>query len=118
MIFNTRTFFLSIVIALVVGCGDRSTEQQGAEPKVSHANPAIEQLYNRSCISCHSSGAAGAPRAHDTVAWQPRLEQGMDKLVEHTINGINAMPPKGMCPQCSNDDFKALITFMSTKKQN
>ena len=75
-----------------------------------------ETLYNQSCIACHASGAAGAPKKGDAAAWKPRLAQGMDTLLKHTKEGINAMPPKGMCMDCSDDEFKALINYMSVAK--
>jgi cytochrome c5 len=75
-----------------------------------------QELYNKSCIACHASGAAGAPKTGDVVAWTPRLAKGMDKILANTKNGINAMPPKGMCMDCTDAEFKALIQFMSAKK--
>lgn len=75
-----------------------------------------QELYNKSCIACHASGAAGAPKTGDVAAWTPRLAKGMDKLVANAKNGINAMPPKGMCMDCTDAEFKALIQFMTVKK--
>jgi cytochrome c5 len=75
-----------------------------------------QDLYNKSCIACHASGAAGAPKAGDKAAWAPRLAKGTDTLLKNTKNGINAMPPKGMCMDCTDDEFKALIQFMSASK--
>jgi cytochrome c5 len=75
-----------------------------------------QELYNKSCIACHASGAAGAPKAHDVAAWTPRLAKGIDKLLANTKSGINAMPPKGMCMDCTDPEFKALIQFMSAAK--
>ena len=75
-----------------------------------------ETLYNQSCIACHASGAAGAPKKGDAAAWKPRLAKGMDTLLKHTKEGINAMPPKGMCMDCTDEEFKALISFMSGAK--
>ena len=70
--------------------------------------------YNQSCIACHASGAAGAPKTHDVAAWKPRMEKGMDTLVKHAHEGFNAMPPTAMCADCSNEDYKALIEFMAS----
>ena len=70
-------------------------------------------LYNQSCIACHASGAAGAPKKGDVAAWQPRLAKGMDTLLKHTKEGIKAMPPKGMCMDCTDAEFTALIKYMS-----
>ena len=69
--------------------------------------------YNTSCVVCHASGVAGAPTAGDVAAWKPRLDKGMDKLLEHTNKGFNAMPPKGACVNCTDDDYKALIHYMA-----
>jgi cytochrome c5 len=80
------------------------------------ADEAVVAQYNRSCISCHASGAANAPRTGDAKAWEPRLAKGMDVLVTHASAGFNAMPPKGMCMDCTAADYKALIEYMSTGK--
>ena len=71
------------------------------------------ELYNRACMACHASGAAGAPKTGDTAAWAPRLEKGMDVLIASAKNGLNAMPPRAMCMDCTDDEYKALIEFMS-----
>jgi cytochrome c5 len=77
------------------------------------AAPEVVALYNRSCRSCHAQGQAQAPKAGDREAWAPRLTQGMDVLLDHTINGYQGMPPMGMCFDCEAEDFVALIKYMS-----
>jgi len=79
------------------------------------AEPNMEK-YNKSCIVCHASGAAGAPKTGDVAAWAPRMEKGMDALVAAVNNGMNAMPPKGMCFDCSNEEYAAMIIFMAGAK--
>ncbi|EEB77104.1 MAG: c-type cytochrome [Halioglobus sp.] len=69
--------------------------------------------YNKSCAVCHATGAANAPKTGDAAAWEPRLAKGMDTLVASVASGLNAMPPKGMCFDCSDEDVKALIKFMA-----
>lgn len=73
----------------------------------------IEDRYNKSCVFCHGSGAAGAPKTGDQAAWAPRMEKGMDTLVQNTRQGIGAMPPRGMCADCSDEEFRALIEYMT-----
>ncbi|MBZ2188762.1 c-type cytochrome [Alcanivorax sp. JB21] len=73
----------------------------------------VEERYNSSCVFCHASGAAGAPKTGDEAAWAPRLEKGMETLVKHTREGLNAMPPRGMCGDCSDDEYRALIEYMT-----
>lgn len=79
----------------------------------SVASAGVEDKYNQSCTFCHSTGAAGAPKTGDAAAWAPRLEKGMDTLVQNVQNGYKGMPAKGMCNDCSADDLKALIEYMT-----
>lgn len=72
--------------------------------------------YDKFCVACHSAAVAPvlkSPLAHDAAQWAPRLAKGMDALVASVTNGLNAMPPKGTCNDCSAADFKAAIEFMS-----
>jgi len=73
--------------------------------------------YDKSCKVCHATGAAGAPKTGDAAAWEPRLAKGMDVLVASVNTGLNAMPPKGMCFDCSDADYIAMIEYMSTPAQ-
>ena len=76
------------------------------------AEPDMDK-YNKSCVVCHASGAANAPKTGDAAAWEPRMAKGMDVLVKSVETGMNAMPPKGMCFDCSAEDYQALIEFMA-----
>jgi len=69
--------------------------------------------YNKSCAVCHTAGVAGAPKTGNAEAWAPRMEKGMDALVASVKNGLNAMPPKGMCFDCSDEEYMELINYMS-----
>ena len=77
---------------------------------------AVEDRYKKTCAVCHAAGTAGAPKTGDAAAWEPRLAKGMDAMVQSADKGMNAMPPKGMCFDCSADDFKALIEYMAAPK--
>jgi cytochrome c5 len=76
----------------------------------------VADRYNKTCAVCHASGAAGAPKTGVAADWEPRMAKGMDVMVTSVENGLNAMPPKGMCFDCSADDFKALIEYMAKAK--
>lgn len=73
-----------------------------------------EQKYMASCFACHSTGAAGAPKVGPGNAgeWEPRLEKGLDAVVANAINGMNTMPPKGLCFDCNDADLRAIVEFM------
>jgi cytochrome c5 len=70
--------------------------------------------YAASCGACHSVGVAGAPATGNVAAWAPRMKKGMDAQVASVRNGLGAMPPGGLCNSCSDEDYAALITYMST----
>ena len=74
-----------------------------------------EATYNKSCVACHAAGVAGAPKLGDKVAWEPRVATGIDAMLNTAINGKGAMPPRGTCASCSEDDLKAAIEFMLSK---
>ena len=73
-----------------------------------------EQKYMASCFACHSTGAAGAPKvgAGMSTEWEPRLEKGLDAVVQNAINGINTMPAKGLCFDCTDEDLRAIVKYM------
>lgn len=69
-------------------------------------------VYQASCFACHGTGAMNAPKQGDAAAWQPRMAKGFDTVLQNAINGINAMPPRGTCGNCSDDEIKAAIEHM------
>lgn len=72
-----------------------------------------EDVYNGACVACHGSGVLGAPKLHVAADWQPRLdERGLDGVWNNALNGINAMPPRGTCGDCSDEEIKAAIEYM------
>ena len=78
-----------------------------------------EQKYMASCFACHSTGAAGAPKVGDGMAveWEPRLEKGLEAVVANTVNGLNTMPAKGLCFDCTDDDLRAIVQYMIETSQ-
>ncbi len=78
-----------------------------------HAAQDPEAVFNRACGMCHNGQIPQAPKKGDAAAWEPRLKQGMDVLVSHVTNGFIAMPPRGLCMDCTAEDYKAVIEWMS-----
>lgn len=96
-----------------VAGADAPAEAPAAAAPVAAADTGKgKQVYDSSCMTCHSTGAAGAPKLGDKAAWEPRIAQGMETLVQHSINGIRAMPPRGTCAACSDEDLKAAVDYM------
>ena len=72
-------------------------------------------VYGKFCTACHSTGLLNSPKTGDSAAWNAKAEAsgGLDGLLKNAISGINAMPPKGTCADCSDDELKAAIQHMS-----
>lgn len=86
------------------------------------AQPALadgKEVYSKSCIACHGTGASGAPRLGDKAAWAKRIAKGKDALYASALNGITgtAMLPRGTCSACSDDDLKAAVDYMVSQSQ-
>ncbi len=71
-----------------------------------------EQVYNQFCFVCHGAGVSGAPKLKDVAEWTPRLAKGEDALWKSLMSGLNAMPPKGTCMNCSDDELHAALGYM------
>lgn len=76
-----------------------------------------EQIYTTYCQACHATGAAGAPKLGDKAAWAPRIEKGRAILLKHVAAGFNAMPPKGACMDCTEEELDAAIGHMLSTVQ-
>lgn len=101
----------ALLASLTLAACSRS-EPPAAAPAVAAA-PATLKIYEQTCRNCHSNPASGAPQTGDAKAWAPRLAQGRETLLDHSINGYKGMPPMGTCTQCAEQDFAALIEYMS-----
>ena len=76
-----------------------------------------EDVYKGHCAACHATGAAGAPKFGDAGAWGPRIDKGIETLYTHAIGGFNAMPAKGLCMDCSDDEVKAAVDYMTSNSK-
>ena len=74
-----------------------------------------EAVVGQFCNACHGTGLLNSPKIGDAAAWQARADKegGLDGLLAKAITGINAMPPKGTCADCSDDELLAAIEHMS-----
>jgi len=88
-----------------------------AEPAAAPVAASGQEIYQSKCFACHGTGVAGAPKLGDAAAWAPRIAQGMDTLLAHATSGLKAMPPKGLCMSCSDDDLKHAIEYMVGQSQ-
>ena len=71
-----------------------------------------KDVYNSVCMSCHMSGAAGAPITGKADQWSNRLSKGNSTLYDNAINGIGVMPAKGGLMSLSEDEVKLAVDYM------
>lgn len=87
-------------------CGGPAVAASAGEPRSG------EEIYGQFCTACHAVGVLGAPKKGDKAAWDTRLAKGFDQSVALAIKGINAMPPRGTCADCSDEEIAAAVEFM------
>lgn len=71
-----------------------------------------KNIYNRYCKACHDGSYKGAPVLGAKEAWKPRIQQGIDVLLVHTIQGYKNMPARGSCSECNDAQIKAAVIYM------
>ena len=71
-----------------------------------------KEVYNTVCMSCHTSGAAGAPVIGNNSQWSDRLSKGKDALYASAINGIGIMPAKGGVSSLSDNEIKSAVDYI------
>ena len=74
-----------------------------------------EQVVNTFCVACHISGVAGAPRIGNKADWQPREDKDLTELLASVTNGLNAMPAKGLCANCTEQELENAVRYMQEK---
>lgn len=91
------------LITLAFGSAALTTPAMAADGKA---------VYDKTCVACHASGVANAPKFGDKAAWAPRIATGKEALVASVIKGKGAMPPKAGAADLKDDDIKAAVDYM------
>ena len=105
--------FLCASLLVASGCGQGESVASPGSDAVVTAHPG-EEIYQNYCFSCHASGLSGAPKLGDAEAWAPLLAKGPQLLLQSTIEGVPpAMPARGMCFDCTDEQLAAAIDYMA-----
>jgi cytochrome c5 len=141
LIIAVAGFFLVIVIGIILlvifatnkPLGGAGSESQSAQAVAARVRPVAEEgfafkdanapkvlqsgqaVYNATCVACHGSGAAGAPKVGDAGGWGARIAQGYDTLVQHAVQGIRAMPAKGGNPDLDDIEVARAVVYMTNQ---
>lgn len=89
-----------------------------ADPSKAYSSPkqiSGENLVKAHCQNCHAEGKDGAPHIGNMADWQPRLQKGVDNLVQSAVRGHKAMPARSGMNHLSDADLKAAVTYMVTQ---
>ena len=104
------TFSAMLAVAAMttlVGC-------KGSTPVTSSSTGS--EVYQGACATCHGGGfkgwMTGAPTVGDKEVWTPLIAKGVDAMTTFSIMGVNKMPAKGGCSQCSDEQIKSAIEHM------
>jgi cytochrome c5 len=124
---------------MVAGCADQDVAQSkinSAQAKIAEHNTGASQgprsagdvkgpynlkigrsVFSNKCLSCHGDGVKGAPMLGNVAAWTDRVEQDLDILIQHAINGHGRMPPKGGFSELSDAQVASAVAYVVNKSQ-
>jgi cytochrome c5 len=102
--------------ALAIKADAGATGQAGGAAAEEALPKSGEELFQQVCSTCHRAGIAGAPKAGDKGAWDPRIAKGKDTLYDHAIKGFQGtsgvMPAKGGRADLPDDLVKQGVDYM------
>lgn len=91
------------------GIVDITTADDSGEPAAPRSGEAV---YTASCSVCHGTGVAGAPIKGNAEQWASHVAKGRDTLIKHALEGFNAMPARGACGNCSDEEVTNAVDYM------
>lgn len=107
---------LSVLVMLSPLAAAASSHGGGGKAKGGEVTPALlaqgKAVYEKTCVACHGTGVAGAPKLGDKAAWRERIEEGLHDLTEEAIRGKGAMPPRGGNSALSDAEVRAAVAYL------
>lgn len=88
--------------------------------QLHHDPQAGKKIFKEFCSACHSPQPTidvPAPRIGDKKAWREKRLWGVDALLAITIRGVGAMPARGGCFECSDDQLRQTIEYILNKSE-
>jgi cytochrome c5 len=99
----------SLAVALVVALGAWIAPGSGA---AQNAERSGKEVVDAVCVTCHGTGANGAPKIGDKKAWSKLASRGLTGLSQSALKGIRKMPPHGGNLALTDTEVERAITYM------
>jgi cytochrome c5 len=68
-------------------------------------------VFSEHCLGCHEEGQEGAPAVGESTEWVDRLDQPLDTLIVHAIQGHGEMPARGET-DLSDQDIASAVAYV------
>jgi cytochrome c5 len=69
-------------------------------------------VYDKTCVACHASGVANAPKLGDKAAWAPRIATGKDALRAVRRQGQGRDAAEGRCRRPEGRRHQGRVDYM------
>ena len=83
--------------------------------QITNDPKAGEKIVHEFCEACHAKAPVievGAPPMGVAHAWDAYKKLPMKQLLENTKRGVGAMPARGGCFECSDEQLQKAIDYM------
>jgi cytochrome c5 len=94
---------------LALPCGAESPSYKSETRVYNLAHGRV--VFTNKCMRCHEGGRKGAPVFGDAADWAERLEQPLNTMIGHAINGHGRMPARGD-QDISDQDVAAAVAYV------
>ena len=71
-----------------------------------------KEVVEATCVTCHGTGARGAPKIGDRKAWSKRAARGLSSLTQHALEGIRGMPAHGGNLELTDLEIARAVAYM------
>ena len=112
---------IKVLLCLIaINCAAKTHHPQKFLDKISGERNEGHLIVEHYCAACHAENPLiniGAPRIANVSDWKNRLTKGIDILFANTDKGINAMPARGGCFECSDTQLMQAIQALLPQKK-
>lgn len=71
-------------------------------------------VFTEHCLRCHEEGRKGAPMLAEPDDWAHRLDQPLEEMIRHAINGHGDMPARGET-ELANQEIAAAVAYVVSR---